>query len=182
MTRTRLAGHAASETSWATTLIKPLMMVPSGCRSRTLRPTLKTFICAGRGFRNVEVLFFCLLRHISCLSLRLRLVHRVFKTIPEGGTWYRYKAQGEWRGKTAGGCPNHPETAQFNPQFMLAPTKPCTVFISLKQMECAGESRSDECIGFKVSVGCVLYHTDYTHIHTQHAILTFLSPPTYVRS
>jgi hypothetical protein len=75
---------------------------------------------------------------------------RVFKTVAQGGPWYRYTAQGEWRGRTAGGCTNNPEKAQFNPQYMLAPSSPCTVFIALKQLETSGQDRPEEYIGFKV--------------------------------
>jgi hypothetical protein len=77
-------------------------------------------------------------------------VCRVFKTALEGGTWHRYIAHGEWKGRSAGGCPNSPDTAQFNPQFMLAPTAPCTVFVALKQLETPGSARSEECIGLKI--------------------------------
>lgn len=74
----------------------------------------------------------------------------MFKTREEGGPWYRYTAEGEWAGRTAGGCPNNPDTAQFNPQYALSPTRPCTVFVALRQLEQRGSARADVFIGFKI--------------------------------
>ena len=74
----------------------------------------------------------------------------VFKTKEEGGAWWHYTADGEWSGKTAGGCPNNVETAQFNPQYVLSPTRPCTVFVAMRQREVRGRERADVTIGFKI--------------------------------
>jgi hypothetical protein len=75
-------------------------------------------------------------------------VCRLFKTVSEGGPWYKYTARGEWRGRTAGGCPNYADTCEFNPQFYVKPSRPCSLYISLSQvMDAAG---SDVNIGFKL--------------------------------
>jgi hypothetical protein len=63
-------------------------------------------------------------------------VCRKFKTVEEGGTWYKYSAVSEWKGVTAGGCLNSSnKNAEFNPQFALPLTKPSNVFITLTQIQ-----------------------------------------------
>jgi hypothetical protein len=53
--------------------------------------------------------------------------------------------QGEWKGKTAGGCLNH-QTWRFNPQIFLTVTKPSKVAITISQ-----EGKTDlAAIGFYV--------------------------------
>jgi hypothetical protein len=42
------------------------------------------------------------------------------------------RLQGEWKGKSAGGCLNHP-TWRFNPQFVVKITKPVKLRIQLEQ-------------------------------------------------
>jgi hypothetical protein len=77
-------------------------------------------------------------------------VCRVFRTIAEGGTWYRYSVQGEWKGVTAGGCSNSPDTAKKNPNYYLPITRPTTMFISLMQEERGGRKGSKEGIGMSI--------------------------------
>jgi hypothetical protein len=76
-------------------------------------------------------------------------VCRVFKTVAEGGQWYRYSATGEWRGATAGGCSNFP-TANKNPQYYLSVTRPTAVFMSLTQEERGGRKGTKEGVGISV--------------------------------
>lgn len=43
---------------------------------------------------------------------------------------------GEWKaGETAGGCCNYKDTCWMNPHYVLKPSAPTTVFISLVQKE-----------------------------------------------
>jgi hypothetical protein len=37
-------------------------------------------------------------------------VCRLFKTVQQGGSWYKYSVMGEWNEETAGGCPNFRKT------------------------------------------------------------------------
>lgn len=66
--------------------------------------------------------------------------------------WYKYVARGAWKGKSAGGCSNYSSTAQFNPQFYLAPTQPCSLYISLVQSDdvAYGGRQEYTAIGFAV--------------------------------
>jgi hypothetical protein len=77
-------------------------------------------------------------------------VCRLFKTVDQGGPWYRYSVEGSWSGKSAGGCTNNPDTAQWNPQYYIMPTKPSNIFISLTQKHKVGASDENECIGMKL--------------------------------
>jgi len=77
-------------------------------------------------------------------------VCRLFRSVDDGGPWYKYTVDGSWKGRTAGGCTNTPESAQWNPQYFLQPTKPCTIVVQLSQKEVAGESRDADSIGIKV--------------------------------
>jgi hypothetical protein len=77
-------------------------------------------------------------------------VCRVFKTAQEGGPWHRYTFSGEWKGATAGGCGNYPQTSRNNPQFYLAVTRPTTVFVSLAQEERGGRRGDKEGIGASI--------------------------------
>jgi len=76
---------------------------------------------------------------------------RVFKTINEGGNWYRYSANGEWKGITAGGCSNYPSTACNNPQYFIHVTRPTTIFITLVQEEKDGRKGKKEGIGMVIN-------------------------------
>lgn len=61
-----------------------------------------------------------------------------------------YILHGEWvSGKNAGGCPNFPDTCWKNPHYLLEPSAPTSVFISLSQK--SGGNRENDTIGFKVS-------------------------------
>ena len=68
--------------------------------------------------------------HVGCFFC----FRRIFKTKEEGGAWWRYSADGDWSGKSAGGCLNY-DTALYNPQYVLSPTRPCTVFVALRQRQ-----------------------------------------------
>ena len=63
-------------------------------------------------------------------------VCRLFKTVSEGGKWYRYKARGRWSvaDGTAVGSTNN-QGAENNPQYYIHPSKRCNLFISLTQAE-----------------------------------------------
>jgi hypothetical protein len=76
-------------------------------------------------------------------------VCRLFKTVADGGTWYKYTAVGRWAGASAGGSPNKPDKAQFNPQYYVALTRPGSVFISLQQDK-PDRDGPDEIIGLKL--------------------------------
>jgi len=43
--------------------------------------------------------------------------------------------QGQWKGKSAGGCLNSPSTCRFNPQLFLTVEKASSVNIELLQEE-----------------------------------------------
>lgn len=75
---------------------------------------------------------------------------RIFKTVDQGGSWYKYTVEGEWKGRTAGGCTNSPEKAQWNPQYFLKISRPANIFVSLLQKEASGGGGEDECIGLKI--------------------------------
>jgi hypothetical protein len=75
--------------------------------------------------------------HVCCRHI---YVCRTFKTVSEGGPWYKYTAHGRWEGKTAGGCTNDPSRAQFNPQYYLNVSKPANIFVVLTQEE-VGKAR-----------------------------------------
>lgn len=77
-------------------------------------------------------------------------VCRRFKTVEEGGPWYMYTAEGEWKGKTAGGCGNNAEKSQWNPQYYISVSKPTNLFVTLELKEAFGADDKDECIGFGV--------------------------------
>jgi hypothetical protein len=74
---------------------------------------------------------------------------RTFKTVDQGGPWYRYTATGEWRGETAGGSSGNP-TACKNPQYALAITRPTTVFISLTQDDKSDRQKDLDGIGIAI--------------------------------
>jgi hypothetical protein len=70
---------------------------------------------------------FC--RHYSEISLC-----RMFQTVQNGGQWHKATMQAEWKGKTAGGCPQPAnENSKYNPQWLLKLTRPGHVFIQLEQ-------------------------------------------------
>lgn len=48
--------------------------------------------------------------------------------------WYRYSVESEWKGPTAGGRYGL-GTYSGNPQYFLAPTKECNVYVSLSQAD-----------------------------------------------
>jgi len=75
-------------------------------------------------------------------------VCRLLKPVAEGGKWHAYTAEGQWKGKTAGGCTNTPDTAQWNPQYYVSVSKPANLFIVLDAEEIVGQD--DACIGFKL--------------------------------
>jgi len=58
-------------------------------------------------------------------------VCRLYRSVDDGGPWYKYTVDGSWKGRTAGGSTNTPESAQWNPQYYLQPTKPCTIVVQL---------------------------------------------------
>jgi hypothetical protein len=77
-------------------------------------------------------------------------VCRLFKTVADGGPWYKYSASGTWKGVTAGGCTNEPAKAQNNPQFYVAMSRPGNVYISLEQVPLRA-SAPDHAIGFSLA-------------------------------
>jgi len=83
-----------------------------------------------------------------CVNFRNVYVCRLFKTVAEGGTWYKYTAAGAWSvaDGTAGGCPNVP-TCSDNPHYALQVDSKSTVFLSLSQRETGPDLPP---IGFKV--------------------------------
>tara|TARA_B100000780_G_C20872557_1_gene347029 strand:+ start:88 stop:549 length:462 start_codon:yes stop_codon:yes gene_type:complete len=59
---------------------------------------------------------------------------RMFQTVSMGGTWHKAVMRAEWKGKTAGGCPQPAnKNSQYNPQWLLKLTRPGHVFIQLEQ-------------------------------------------------
>ena len=62
---------------------------------------------------------------------------RVLRTLREGGVWHRTLLSNEWRGATAGGCPNHAATWGSNPQFGLLLRRSCRVVLVLDQLQLA---------------------------------------------
>lgn len=76
-------------------------------------------------------------------------VCRVMKLASQGGPWHKYTAEGEWAGKAAGGCCNTPESAQWNPQWLVKPSRPCTVVVSVTQ-------KPDPLGGERVAIGIML--------------------------
>jgi calpain-5 len=60
-------------------------------------------------------------------------VCKIFRTVAEGGPWYKYTAEAEWEGRAAGGCTNTPERAQWNPQWYVKPSRPSQVYVSVAQ-------------------------------------------------
>jgi hypothetical protein len=59
--------------------------------------------------------------------------------------------QGEWKGKTAGGCLNHPFTWRNNPQFLMTVSQPIDLDFRLRQSEGAGGKFQS--IGFYIVKG-----------------------------
>ena len=50
------------------------------------------------------------------------------------GQWHKATMQAEWKGKTAGGCPQPAnKNSKYNPQWLLKLTRPGHVFIQLEQ-------------------------------------------------
>jgi hypothetical protein len=82
------------------------------------------------------------------INFRNVYVCRLFRTVSDGGQWYKYTAAGAWSvaSRTAGGCPNE-ATCSDNPHFYITVEATCTVFVSLAQRE--REHELDP-IGFKV--------------------------------
>ncbi len=78
-----------------------------------------------------------------CVNFEQIFVCHLYKTVSEGGKWSRYVMQGEWRGKTAGGCTNNP-TAINTPQYLLRLKEPTTVHIYLKQRKIASGKSAAE--------------------------------------
>eukprot|EP00007_Cunea_sp_BSH-02190019_P009468 CAMPEP_0174235338 /NCGR_PEP_ID=MMETSP0417-20130205/4814_1 /TAXON_ID=242541 /ORGANISM="Mayorella sp, Strain BSH-02190019" /LENGTH=879 /DNA_ID=CAMNT_0015313829 /DNA_START=69 /DNA_END=2708 /DNA_ORIENTATION=- len=66
------------------------------------------------------------LRYFTKLTI-CRLYHDTI-----GQLWYRFLIQHEWKGKSAGGCTNHP-TWIDNPQYGLTINQACEVYVSLMQ-------------------------------------------------
>jgi len=62
-------------------------------------------------------------------------VCRIFTRARDGGTWYKYAVDGEWKGQTAGGPISKSDTSQWNPQYYLKPTKPSRLFVSLRVVD-----------------------------------------------
>ena len=59
---------------------------------------------------------------------------RMFVTVQNGGKWHKATMQAEWKGQTAGGCPQPAnKNSQYNPQWLLKLTRPGHVFIQLEQ-------------------------------------------------
>ena len=56
-----------------------------------------------------------------------------------------YKLKGAWKGKSAGGCQNHP-TWRYNPQLFLSATEEKKVTITLQQEPHVGKSGNQEVI------------------------------------
>ncbi len=56
-----------------------------------------------------------------------------------GAKWHKYTVEGEWRGDTAGGCTNFPDTCHKGTQFFVKPSKPTRLFLSLAQHEAPGK-------------------------------------------
>jgi hypothetical protein len=75
---------------------------------------------------------------------------RRFKPASEPGGWHRYHAVGEWRGDSAGGCPNNRDTCWKCPHFLIEPSRPMTLFISVAQHERKGYAREFHAHGFKL--------------------------------
>lgn len=73
---------------------------------------------------------------------------RIFKTVDEGGIWYKYTARGKWEGANAGGCTNYASCIK-NPQYAVAPSKPATLFIQLKVETCARKETAPA-VGFSL--------------------------------
>ena len=62
-----------------------------------------------------------------------------------------YVTHGGWvPGKNAGGCPNYRDTCATNPHYIIEPSTPTTVFISLLQKE-SKEKRDYVHVGLRVS-------------------------------
>eukprot|EP00697_Spironema_sp_BW2_P013946 gnl/Spiro4/4266_TR2142_c0_g1_i2.p1 gnl/Spiro4/4266_TR2142_c0_g1~~gnl/Spiro4/4266_TR2142_c0_g1_i2.p1 ORF type:complete len:765 (-),score=166.85 gnl/Spiro4/4266_TR2142_c0_g1_i2:125-2329(-) len=86
--------------------------------------------------------------------------------------WVRVSLAGEWRGKTAGGCVNHP-TWKENPQYTLSTQTPnTTVFVALQQQDAAlGHHEYPNHIGFYVmhtdEVGRMKRRLRSSDIHTR---------------
>ena len=53
--------------------------------------------------------------------------------------WHRTLLTNEWRGATAGGCPNHGSSWGANPQFGLLLRRSCRVVLVLDQLQLAQE-------------------------------------------
>lgn len=82
------------------------------------------------------------------LNFRNVYVCRLFKTVSDGGQWFKYTAAGSWStaANTAGGCPNESSCAN-NPHYFIVVEARCTVFVTLAQREREGEL---DPIGFKL--------------------------------
>ena len=60
---------------------------------------------------------------------------------PRGVTeepWYKYQVRGRWEGEAAGGCTNFADTCWRSPQFLVKPSAPSALFVSLSQSVPAG--------------------------------------------
>ena len=67
---------------------------------------------------------------------------------PDG--WHRYTVHGSWRGKSAGGAPMsaNVSTCAGSPTYLVQPTQPTDLFISLQQHERPGAGRNYIVHGF----------------------------------
>ena len=65
-------------------------------------------------------------------------------------SWKALEVKGEWRGKTAGGCCNHPSFGD-NPQYLLTVKRPTHVLIALAQ----SDVRGSDCDFFPISLNCI---------------------------
>jgi hypothetical protein len=126
------------------------------CAMRMLHPR-----CPGRRRPPPALLQFWMCFADFTAAFSMVFVCRPFKTVAEGGKWQRYVATGGWRGDTAGGCTNHPDTCGKNPQYCLQVATPANVCIVLQQYSDDGVlGRENVSIGIAVRAGpCVKSRT-----------------------
>lgn len=65
--------------------------------------------------------------------------------------WHRWRVTASWKGRTAGGCPNFPETYWNNPQFKLTVKQSTPAVIYMQQFDKRGlENRETFAVGFGI--------------------------------
>ena len=82
--------------------------------------------------------------------------------IYESPTWKKISISCGWRGITAGGCPNHPDTYRNNPQFKLTVPRSTKATISMQQRDKRGRGGDETfAIGWAIYSNSGKKITDY---------------------